>query len=72
MTTYRIISPAIGRPGTSIYRERLTFGTIEASSKMEALDRLAHTLGVTRIRRTHSIPVMGMGSVTVEPVEESA
>lgn len=68
--TYRIYSPAVGRPGLCYYRPERTFGTIEAPTKMRALDGVAKLIGEQHIERHHKIAVLGIGSITVR--EESA
>lgn len=69
MTKFRVFSPAVGRPGSGFYRAREDFGTVEAPSAMRALDILAGRIGVPHIERHHSIAVLGVGSIKVEPVE---
>jgi hypothetical protein len=64
--TFRIYSVAIGRPGVSYYKPRQEFGTIEATGKMDALDKIAEKIGERHIKGLHSIAVLGVGSLTVE------
>jgi len=68
MTKFKIISMQVGRPGASIYKPAETLGYIEAPSKMRALDAVAEKIGARHMPRTHTIPVLGIGSITVEEV----
>lgn len=70
MTEFRVFSPAVGQPGTGYYRAREDFGTVEAPSAMRALDIIAERIGVHHIERHHSIAVLGVGSIKVEPVND--
>lgn len=72
MKTWRIYSVSIGSPGTTGYKPRQDYGTIEGATEMRALDNLAARIDQPRVRRTFSIPVLGIGSLKVEEIVKEA
>lgn len=65
---FRVYRAAIGRPDCAYYKAREDYGVIVATDELRALDELAAQLDVTRVRRTRSVAVLGVGSLKVEAI----
>lgn len=63
---------SIGSPGTTGYKPREDYGTIQGETEMRALDNLCARIDQARIPRTFSVPVLGIGSLKVEEMKEDA